>query len=364
MKVAIVHYWFVSMRGGESVVENILDIFPDADVFCHVFDADKISEKIRNNIKATTFISKLPFAKRMYQSYLPFMPLALEQLDLTSYDLVISSESGPAKGIIVGPDATHICYCHSPMRYIWDMYHDYYKGASFFKKMMMPIMSHYLRMWDVSSSQRVGAFIANSNYVARRISNFYNRSSLVINPPVSFDDFDLSDEDCDYYLMVGQLVNYKKADLAVDAFVASGKKLVIIGEGELFEACKLKATANITMLGRQSFGVLQEHFAKCKALVFPGIEDFGIVPLEVMASGRPVIAFGKGGALETVIDGTTGILFNDQTVESLNQAVERFEACSDTFDKEVIRKHAQKFSDARFKDEFLAAVNNILALES
>ncbi|AUM13745.1 glycosyltransferase [Ketobacter alkanivorans] len=361
MKVAIVHYWLVNMRGGERVIEALLEIYPHADIFCHVVDPESVSPNILSRIKGTTFINRLPLSKRLYQSYLPLMPLALEQLDLTSYDLIISSESGPSKGIIPGPDAIHICYCHSPMRYVWDMYYEYRSKSSFLKRLLMPLLIHYLKMWDFSTAYRVKHFIANSNYVSKRILNYYGRKSTVIQPPVDFSAFTCSEEKDDYYLLVGQLVDYKRADIAINAFNSNGKKLVIIGEGEKLKHYRRIANPNITLLGKQSFQELKKHYSRCRALIFPGIEDFGIVPLEAMASGRPVIAFAKGGALETVVNGETGILFHEQTAQSLNQAIEHFESTNDTFDPEKIRNHAIKFDVHNFKINLKDFIDKALA---
>lgn len=349
MKVAIIHYWLVNMRGGEKVIETILDIFPEADIYTHVIDPDKISDKIKSRLAGTTFIQKLPRAEKWYQNYLPLMPYALEQLDLRQYDLIISSESGPAKGVITSPNAMHICYCHSPMRYAWDMYHDYTEHLSPLKKFLSAIVMHKLRLWDLASAYRVDHFIANSSFVQKRIGKFYRRDCEVIFPPVDIDDFYLSDEKGDFYLMVGQLVGYKNTRLAVEAFNINQKRLVIIGVGEELESLKKLANDNVTFMGYQSFDVIREHYARCKALIFPGVEDFGMVPVEAMASGRPVIALKKGGALDTVVDNKTGIFFNEATAVSLNQAIEQFEAAADVFDSGVIRQHAKQFDVNIFK---------------
>lgn len=349
MKIAIVHYWLVGMRGGEKVLESLCELFPQADIYTHIYSSDACSSIINRQRVYTTFIAKIPGAIKNYQRFLPLMPLALEQLDLSNYDLIISSESGPAKGIIAAPHAIHICYCHSPMRYIWDMYHDYRKRAGIVTRMLMPLFAHYLRIWDVTTSNRVDYFIANSQYVAKRISKYYHREASVIHPPVDMTGFSLADRAEDFYLMVGQLVPYKRADLAVEAFNQSGKKLVIIGDGELAPSLRLQARPNIELLGRQPDAVIRDYYARCKALIFPGVEDFGIVPLEAMASGRPVIGFAKGGLLETVVDGKTGIFFHQQTAQSLNKAVEKYEQTVHTFISGEIRDHASKFDKEIFK---------------
>lgn len=351
MRVAIIHYWFVGMRGGERVIEALCELFPQADLFCHVYEPSEISEELKAHRIKTTFIQKLPFAKRYYQSYLPLMPLALDQLDLRSYDLVISSESGPSKGVVVSPDTQHICYCHSPMRYVWDLYHDYRDEASWLKRWLMPPLVHYLRMWDRISADRVDKFVANSMFVAGRIKKYYRREATVIHPPVSVDDFMVGKGYEDFYLMVGQLTHYKRPDLAVDAFNRNGKRLVVIGEGELLGVLRKQAKSNVHILGRQSFPVIRDHYFRCKALIFPGVEDFGIVPVEAMSAGKPVIAFNHGGATETVVEGLSGIFFNEQTSERLIEAVERFESEMNRFDPLRIRAHAECFSKERFKNE-------------
>jgi glycosyltransferase involved in cell wall biosynthesis len=359
MKIAIVHYWLVNMRGGEKVIEALCELFPQADIYTHVYCPENISGIIKKHKIFTTFIQKLPFACKIYQTYLPLMPLALEQLDLQSYDLVISSESGPAKGVITRPDALHICYCHSPMRYLWDMYPSYFQNAGRFTKIIMLALIPFLRIWDYSSAARVDYFVANSHFVARRIKKYYRREAEVIHPPLSTGDFSVSEIRDDYYLMVGQLVAYKRADVAVEAFNRCGKRLVIIGEGPQQAALKKAANANINFMGRQPFEVIKEHYSRCRALIFPGIEDFGIVPLEAMASGRPVIAFKKGGATESVIENKTGIFFDMQTPESLLDAVERFENIEHKFDPDIIRNHARKFDKAIYKDKFALFIRTL-----
>lgn len=359
-KVAIVHYWLVGMRGGEKVIEALLSIYPEADIYTHVLDEAAISEKILRRVKGCTFINRLPAARKLYQSYLPLMPLALEQLDLRGYDLVISSESGPAKGVVTDPGVLHICYCHTPMRYIWDMYHDYRERAGWFKRLMMPLLAHYLRIWDWSSAQRVTYFVANSRFVAQRIRSFYNRPAEVIHPPVAVDEFCLSEGKDDYYLLVGELVGYKRADLAISAFAENGRRLKVVGGGEQFSELSRKAGANVEFLGKVDFSTLKTLYSRARALVFPGVEDFGIVPVEALASGTPVIAYAKGGALETVVPGKTGLLFAEQTPASLNAALDAFERCEGDFGPEALRVFARNFAVEEFVRKFSRLVDEKL----
>jgi len=360
MRVALIHYWLVTWRGGEQVLGALADLFPQADIYTHVADPELVARHLPGRKIARTFISRLPLAKRWYRKYLPLMPLALEQLDLQAYDLVISSESGPSKGVIVAPHATHICYCHSPMRYVWDRYHDYRTQAGLATRTAMAPLLHYVRMWDQLSAQRVDQFAANSRFVASRIRKYYAREAEVIHPPVAVHRFASASKTADFYLWVGQLVKYKRPDLLVDAFNALGAPLVVIGEGQMLNDLRRIAGPNIRFLGRLPFDAILDHYARCRAVVFPGIEDFGIVPVEAMASGKPVIAFDYGGARETVVDGVTGVLFRDQTAASLVAAVRSFERHAE-FDSSAIRAHAEQFSDAVFRGRFLALVERTMA---
>ncbi|NND65503.1 MAG: glycosyltransferase [Gammaproteobacteria bacterium] len=358
MKVAIAHYWLRKMRGGENVVEALCELFPEAVLFTHVYDPDEVSDTIRRHEVRTTFINKLPFSKRLYTRYLPLMPLALEQLDLGEFDLVISSESGPAKGVIPQPGATHICYCHTPMRYLWNMYHEYLRGSGLVTRMMMPYLSHKLRQWDISTNDRVDHFVANSENVANRIWRYYRRESQVVYPPVNVDDFVVSNQHEDFFLYVGDLADYKRVDLIVDACEKMNKKLVVLGSGGQYKQLKKLESDNIQLLGYQPNSVRDDYINRCQALLFPGEEDFGIVPVEAMACGKPVIALGKGGALETVIDKKTGLFFEEQTTESISAAIEEFSSIRSDFDRHEIRQHAEQFSKKVFKDSMRRLIDD------
>ncbi|NNB28463.1 glycosyltransferase [Pseudomonas fragi] len=364
MKVAIIHYWWLSNRGGEAVVSALAEIYPNADLYLHVCNEDTVKSSLPANYVGkinTTFISKLPGARKHYQKYLPLMPLALEQLDLSAYDLILSSESGPAKGVITRPDAVHICYCHSPMRYVWDMYHEYRSTAGRVVKALFPFIAHYLRMWDRLSADRVDHFIANSKFITSRIRKFYRRDADVIYPPVNTTEFSHEQVRGDFYLCLGQLVPYKKADLAVDAFNKLGLPLVVVGEGELFEALKARAGDNVTLMGRQPFPVIKDLLERCRGLIFPGVEDFGIVPVEAMAAGAPVIAYAKGGALETVIHGHTGVHFHEQSVEALMAAVQQVESGQFVFAPAQLHEHAAGFDKSVFKQKIKNFVDKALS---
>ncbi|MFT3952981.1 MAG: glycosyltransferase [Piscinibacter sp.] len=360
-KVAIVHYWLVGMRGGEKVVEALCRLYPDADIFTHVLVPERTSEALKKHRITTSFINRLPFAPRLYQRYLPLMPLALEQLDLRGYDLIISSESGPAKGIIPPPGSLHVCYCHSPMRYIWNMFHEYRDRSGLLTRLLMPLLAHYIRNWDAVSAGRVDHFIANSQTVATRIRRYYRREAEVIFPPVDVDAFDVlpPDELGDFHLMAGELVRYKRPELAVQAFNESGDRLIVIGGGEMLGELRKIARPNVTVMGPQPFSVLKDHYARCRALVFPGEEDFGIVPVEAMASGRPVVAYGKGGATETVVDGVTGVFFETQSVAAIRDAVERLKTLD--LDPAGIAAHARRFSAEVFAARIQGHIAGLMA---
>lgn len=360
MKVAIVHYWLVTMRGGEKVVEALCDLFPEADIYTNVYDPSRISEKLKKHNIYTTKINKWPFAKKFYQKYMPFMPKALMDLDLTKYDLIISSESGPAKGVVPAPNAFHLCYCHTPMRYLWDMYHEYFAKSNPVVKFFMKKMIPSLRQWDVMSSNLVDHFVANSHYVAARIQRYYNRKAEVIFPPCDIEKYINNPRTPeDFYLFFGQLVGYKRADLAIEACIKSGRKIVVIGDGKSKEAKKYSKTGLVTFTGRVSDEKVAEYLSKAKALLFPGIEDFGIIPVEANAAGCPVLAYKDGGALDSIKENVTGMFFTEQTADSLIDCMNRFEKEESTFaDRKKFTKHVQQFSRENFLKKISAAVEN------
>ena len=361
MKIAIIHEWFDSYAGSEKVLEQMLKVYPEADLYAVVdfLPKDKRNFILNKNV-ITTFIQNLPKAKSKFRKYLPFMPLAIEQLDLSGYDVVISNSHCVAKGVITGPNQLHISYVHSPIRYAWDLQNQYLEEANLkhgLKGWIAKIILHYMRLWDYRTSNNVDYFLCNSKYIAKRIQKCYRREARVIYPPVAVDDFNMYTKKEDYYLTASRMVPYKKIDLIVEAFSKMpDKKLVVIGEGQQFEKVKAKAKNNIVLLGYQPFEVLKEKMQKTKAFVFAAEEDFGIVPVEAQACGTPVIAYGKGGALETVVnydkEKPTGLFFKEQTVDSIVRAVNKFEKNQNLFFPENCRRNAEKFNEERFKKEF------------
>ena len=347
------HDWFKVEGGAENVVTSLLKLYPEADFFAVVdFFTDAQRKKILGGKKATyTFIQRLPFAKKYFQHYLFLFPFAIERLDLRKYDLVISSSHAVAKGVLTGPEQLHICYSHTPMRYAWDMYFAYKEEHQIkgIKEKFLSYVLHKIRIWDVVSSNRVDHFIANSSFVKKRISKYYRREAKVIYPPVSTCRYSLCEEKEDYYFTASRLVPYKKIKMIVQAFVENGKPLVVAGSGvELKEIMDI-ATDNIKILGHVEDEKMVELMKKAKAFVFAAYEDFGIIPVEAMLCGTPVIAYGKGGIKNTVINEVTGILYDEQNTGSLNHAIEKFETM--TFNADEISRHASKFSAERFEKE-------------
>ena len=367
MKVAIVHDWLVTYAGAERVLEQLLNIFPEADLYSIV---DFLPENNRNFIKnkkvTTSFIQKLPKAKTKYRNYLPLMPLAIEQFDLRGYDLIISSSHCVAKGVITGPDQKHICICYTPVRYAWDLQGQYLKESGLTKGLkgwLAKAILHYIRLWDLRTVNGVDEFIAISDYIKRRIWKTYRRESMVIYPPVDVESFEFFETKEDFYLTASRMVPYKKMDLIVEAFSKMpDKKLIVIGDGPDFNKIKSKATKNITLMGYQPFEVLKDHMQRAKAFVFAAEEDFGITPVEAQACGTPVIAYGKGGALETVVGidkvNPTGVFFEEQTVESICKAVGKFEDEKEKIGYKICRENAERFGNERFLDEIKEFVNH------
>lgn len=363
MKVAIVHDWLVNYGGAESVVETILKIFPDADIFTLVHDKEKMRGRFEKNKIYTSSLQKIPCATKFYTKFLKFMPRAFESFDFSEYDLVISSSSSCAKGVITPPYVPHIAYIHTPMRYAWDLFFDYRKRSGTLTRFFMDMWMTEIRQWDFISAQRIDTIIANSSYIARRIKKFWGRDSSIIYPPVDVEKFSCTETPREnFYVAFSRLVPYKKIDLAISACGEMGKRLVVIGSGS--EEKKLHAlassykNADIKFLGRASDEEVRQYLQRCRALIFCAEEDFGIVPVEAQACGAPVIAFGRGGACETVIDGKTGVFFSEQNVEALKDATTTFESMAEkgVFDSTEIRAHAKNFCEERFIDEFKAAV--------
>jgi glycosyltransferase involved in cell wall biosynthesis len=352
VKVALVHDWLTGMRGGEKILEVFCELFPDATIFSTIHNKGMMSPAIERMEIKTSFIQYLPLKATKYRNYLPLMPAAIDALDFSEYDFILSTSVAVAKAAKPRRSALHICFCNTPMRYIWDQYEEYFEKdrAGFITRTAMALIAPYLRRWDVRTCDRVHHFIANSHNVAERISRIYHRTSDVIYPPVSTDLFTVSNTDEGYYLVVSALVPYKRVDLAVETFNRFGEKLLVVGSGPEMEKLKKIAERNVEFLGWQSDESLARLYAGCRALIFPGVEDFGIVPLEAMASGKPVVAYAKGGALETVVgegDVPTGIFFHNQTVEALIEAMKALTKMK--FDPYAIRRHAEKFDRKEFK---------------
>ena len=332
MKTALLHYWLTNVRGGEKVLAALGEMLPEADVFTHAYVQTNMEGLFDGRKVTESFIARLPFGRKHPQAYLPLMPTATHALKLDGYDLIVSSESGPIKGIRKPKDARHVCYCHTPMRYLWDMHDEYFRTAGIGGKLAMKLFTPYLRREDLKSAESVDEFVANSAFVAERIKRIYGRDSVIVHPPVDVEFFSAAERKAgDYYLFVGAPVAYKRLDLARAACEKMGRELVIAGGGSA------------------SAEELRALYAGAKALLFPGLEDFGIVPVEAQAAGCPVIAYGAGGALETIVEGRTGMFFKEQTVESLCAAVEEFE--SREFTADACRENSRRFAKSVFIDK-------------
>ncbi len=362
LKISLVHDWLTSYAGAERVLEAMLELYPDSPIFTLVYDSEGIGfGPIASAQIQSSFIQRLPWGKKKYRSYLPLMPLAVEQFNLEAAEVVISSSHAVAKGVLTRADQLHISYVHTPIRYAWDLQNQYLREAGLergLKGALARWLLHYIRNWDVASANRVDVFVANSRYVARRIWKTYRRKAKVIYPPVDVERFTPRPDREDFYLALSRLVPYKKMDLIVSAFARIGRPLVVIGDGPDFAKIKRLAGTNVKLLGHQPDEVVRDHMERCKAFVFAADEDFGIAPVEAQAAGAPVIAFGKGGVTETVIPDKTGLFFETQEEKSLAEAVISFEQGDWRFDVQAIRENAERFSKQRFLAEFSELVES------
>jgi len=370
LRIAIIHDWLTVYAGAERVLEQMLRCYPQADLYSTVdFLPPSARGFLQGKAVTTSFIQKLPFAKTKYRAYLPLMPLAIEQFDLSAYDLIISSSHAVAKGVLTGPDQLHLCMCYSPIRYAWDLQHQYLQETGLnqgLKGWVAKYLLHQLRIWDLRTANGVDHFIAISHFIARRIYKVYRRESTVIYPPIALDQFTLGEHKADYYLTASRMVPYKKIDLIVKSFCdMPDKRLIVIGDGPDFEKIKRLAPPNVTLLGHQPFEVLVSHLQQAKAFIFAAEEDFGIAPLEAQACGTPVIAYGKGGALETIKGlpnekASTGLFFPQQTVDAICQAMMQFEQLDGSISPADCRENALRFSQERFCSQFTDFVTQSL----
>lgn len=367
-RIALVHDWLTGMRGGEKCLEVFCELFPQAHLYTLLHVPGSVSALIEKIPIKTSFIQNLPFSKRGYRKYLPLFPMAIERFNLKEYDFILSCSHCVAKGIIPPPDAPHISYMLTPMRYAWDMYEDYF-GTN--KNKLIPFFIHYLRMWDVTSSQRVDNFLCISKHVQNRIMKYYRRDSEVIHPPVEISRFRLGNKKEDFFLIVSSLVPYKKINLVIEAFNRLGNPLRIIGSGPEEKRLRAIAKSNVEFMGWQADEVVAKSYSTCRALIFPGEEDFGIVPLEAMACGKPVIAYGKGGILETVASydspggagkTATGLFFHEQNVDSLIDVVKRFDQIEREFDPSAIGRHALQWDREIFKEKIKKTIHEKIEL--
>jgi glycosyltransferase involved in cell wall biosynthesis len=363
VRVALVHDWLTGMRGGERCLEVFCELFPDADLFTLLYLPGRLSPTIERRRIFTSLLQHLPGVASRYRSFLPLFPWAVERFDLSGYDLILSASHCVAKGVRIPPGVLHVCYCFTPMRYIWDSYDDYFgERAGWVPRHLMPLVAPALRRWDVATSRRVHHFVAISSHVAQRVARCYGRQAEVVYPPVDLFRFNLSEETGDYYLVVSALAPYKRVDLAVEAANRLRRRLLIVGSGQEERRLRAMAGPTVEFLGWREDGEVAELYARCRALLFPGVEDFGITPLEAMATGKPVIAFGQGGARETVVpldqgfESPTGLFFSEQTPDALVGAIRQFEADTHRFDPKTLRAHASAFDRPLFKERISASI--------
>jgi len=358
--VALVHDWLNQIGGAEGVLEALVEMYPAAPIYTSMYWPQAMPQAYRSWDIRTSFMDRLPLAKRYHQSFLPLYPLAFESFDLTGYDLIISNKSAFCHGVIAPPEALHICYCLTPTRFLWN-YHHYVRreGVGRLVRLLLPPLLNYLRLWDRAAADRVDHFVAISQTVRRRIAKYYRREATVIYPPVDTGKYTPADSHDDYFLVVSRLIPYKRIDLAVRAFNELGLPLVIVGDGRDRKNLEGLAKPNIRFLGRVPEDELKELFSRCRAFIFPGLEDFGIAPVEAQAAGRPVIAYAGGGALETVVEGVTGTFFHQQTPEALIEAIQKFD--DQAYDPAAIRRHARRFDREVFKRRLREFVEEKLA---
>ncbi len=363
MRVAFIHDWLNGMRGGERCLEAVCELYPDADLYSLFHEPGKLSPTVEAMRIHTSFVQKLPYVFKKYRHYLPLFPVAIEQFDLRKYDLIVSLSHCVANGVITRPQSCHIGYTFTPMRYAWDLYQDYFGGdrARGLSRYIIPYFMNYLRIWDTAASKRVDHFVAISEYIQKRIEKHYRRPADVMYPPVNTDFYTPASEEIpgEFFLIVSAFAPYKKLDLAIEAFNRLGQPLKIIGQGQDIKRLQSLAQPNIEFLGALSDEEVRDRYRRCKALIFPGEEDFGIVPVEAQACGRPVLAFARGGILETTVENETAIWFHEQKADAITSAVKEFE--SHTFSQKTIRDNALRFAKSRFQQEMQTYIEEKLA---
>ncbi len=361
MKYALVHDWLVTYAGAERVLESLVELLPDADLFSLV---DNLPSRERFFIRGkpvhTSFLQRVPFARSRYRHFFPLMPLAIEQLDLAGYDVVVSSSHAFAKGVLTRGDQVHVSYVHTPIRYAWDLQHEYLRQAGLergLRSVVVRLMLHYIRQWDRATADRVDVFVCNSRHIARRIWRAYRRQAVVVYPPVEVDRFQCGHDREDFYLAASRFVPYKRMATIAQAFARlPDRRLIMIGDGPELRRVRSQAPPNVQVLGYQSFDVLRDHMRRCRGFIFAAEEDFGITPVEAQACGAPVIAYGRGGVTESVVDGTTGLFFNEQTPESIAEALERFERMKRAFEPEAIRENSLRFRPEIFQNRMRSVI--------